>query len=452
MNYEKFKELVIEEARKEAIGVYDLFYSHGESISIFVYEEAVDNFSSNTHTGICFRCLIDGKIGLSHTQLLSHDEAQRIVKDAKEATSILSSTEDAQFYKGGGTYAPLAPSTEEAPSVEQLKEWAFYLENRAKKADPRITSIPYSVSEFSLHEEAIYNSYGVDLKNRQTTYSLISEIVVEENGQKKDALEYQTVSTIDALNPDSVVDEAVRRAVDSLGGKSVSSKKMPVVFENKMVCALLDAFSSVFSGDTARKGMSLLGDKVGVQIASPSVTIVDDPLYAESAYKSSFDDEGVPTFKKNLVEKGILKTLLYDLESAAALQVETTGNGRKGSYSSSVNVMPFNIYLEAGNLSKEDLFEKAENGLFITNLKGLHASANAATGDFSLEASGFVIEDGKLGHAAEQFTIAGNFYEFLMEANTLGNDFYFNSGVGAPSLLIDQMDIAGSKINEEVSE
>lgn len=449
MNYQEFKETIIETAKSLGVDTYDLFYVHGDSISVYVYDNVVDNFSSNTHTGICFRCLIDGKMGLSHTQLLSREEAHRLVKDASESTEILSTTSDSQIYKGGATYPPLASSTEEAPSVETLKEIAFSMESRAKNADSRIISVPYSIAEFSSHEEAIYNSYGVDLKNRQTTYTIVSEVVVEENGQKKDALEYQTCGTLDELTPNTIVDKAVTRAISTLGGSSVASEKIPVVFENKVVCSLLGAFSSVFSGDAARKGMSLLGDKIGNEIAAPSITITDDPLYSKSPYRSAFDDEGVPAFKKNIIENGVLKTLLYDLESASAVGVETTGNGRKASYSSGINVMPFNLYMQSGTLTLDELFHKAENGLFVTGVKGLHASANAATGDFSLEANGFIIQNGKQGRPVEQFTIAGNFYEFLQSAQTIGNDFFFQDTVGAPSLLIDKMDIAGGITNEE---
>ena len=144
--------------------------------------------------------------------------------------------------------------------------------------------------------------------------------------------------------------------------------------------ALLSAFSSVFSGRNAYLGLSLLKGKEGERIGAECLTLVDDPMYSTSPMQTAFDGEGVATYKKNVIENGVLKTLLYDLASADKVGRESTGNGLRSSYSSTVSISPYHFYIAGGELSDEQLFESLGNGIYITELKGLHAGANAVTG------------------------------------------------------------------------
>ncbi|MGN1230969.1 MAG: metallopeptidase TldD-related protein, partial [Anaerotignum sp.] len=148
---------------------------------------------------------------------------------------------------------------------------------------------------------------------------------------------------------------------------------------------------------------------------------------------------------KAVIEKGVLKTLLYNRASAKKDGVQSTGNGFKAGLTGSVKTGCTNFYLEKGEISREDLFRRMGNGLFITSLMGLHAGTNAVSGDFSLSAEGFRIEGGQIGKPVEQITIAGNFYHLLEGIEELADDLYFGSaGIGSPSVLLRSLDIAGN--------
>ena len=211
---------------------------------------------------------------------------------------------------------------------------------------------------------------------------------------------------------------------------------------------LLSTFSSVFSGRSANLGLSLLKGKEGEKIAADCLTLIDDPQKEGSATQTAFDGEGVATYTKNVIENGVLNTLLYDIASADKVGKESTGNGQRGSYASPVSVAPYHFYLAGGSLSDDELLASMGDGLYITELKGLHAGANAVTGDFSIESAGFRVRDGKKCEAIKSFTVAGNFFDLLKEIDSLGNEvrWGFPGGstvFGSPDVLVCGMSVAG---------
>jgi PmbA protein len=260
------------------------------------------------------------------------------------------------------------------------------------------------------------------------------------------ANDYQiALGNIETINTDALTEKAVKSAIAKLGGEPVPTGKYPVVFDPEAMSDLLSTFSSVFSAENARKGLSKLAGKEGENIAAPGITLVDDPAHPGSYLQRSFDAEDSPAYRKNIIEKGRLNTLLYDLKNAALAGKETTGNASKANYDSPVGIRPFTLYLEAGECSEEALLKQAGNGVYINSLGGLHAGANPVSGDFSLQSAGFLIEDGKKTRRVKSFTVAGNFYELLQNIVCVADDLEFPGmgTVGSPSVLVEGLSIAG---------
>ncbi len=236
--------------------------------------------------------------------------------------------------------------------------------------------------------------------------------------------------------------EAVEDAVSTIGAGSVPSGKYTVVFSNKAMATLLQTYSDIFSAEQAQKGMSLLAGKEGEKIAADIVTIVDDPRYEDGIIKRTFDGEGVAAYAKNVVEKGVLCTLLHNLKTAANAGVKTTGNASRASYASVVGVSPFTFYIQPGQ--EPDLLAAAGGGIYVTEMMGLHAGANPVTGDFSLSSAGFLIADGKKSAPVKNFTVSGNFFTLLKEIEKVGADLEFIRGkYGSPSVLVRNLAVAG---------
>ena len=212
---------------------------------------------------------------------------------------------------------------------------------------------------------------------------------------------------------------------------------------------MLSTFKSVFSGKNARLGLSLLADKEGEKIASECVTLIDDPLMENNPATTPFDGEGVATYRKSVIENGVLQTLLYDIANAHKAGVNSTGNGQRASYAQQVNIAPFCFYIKEGSVSFEQALARMGDGLYVTELKGLHAGANAVTGDFSIESAGYLVENGMVSKAVKGFTVAGNFFEMLKSIEAVCDTVKFGlpSGfttLGSPDVLLSEMSVAGT--------
>ena len=279
------------------------------------------------------------------------------------------------------------------------------------------------------------------LYNELTSYVVP---VVEDESGKNDGVGYVVASSLDEVNPKAIAKQGVEEALSKLGGKSIPSGSYKTIIYNEAMVQLLETFASTFSADATQKGLSLLKGKEGEIIASPIVTIIDDPLMNDGLASAPFDDEGVATFTKALVSEGKLVTLLHNLKTANKQGVKTTGNGFKSSYASSIGVSESNLYLQEGKMTFDQLMSEIGEGLIITDLAGLHSGANVVSGDFSLAAKGFYVENGKKTFPVEQITVAGNYFDLLKNIVAIGNDLKFPmSNIGSPSVIVEGLSIAG---------
>lgn len=447
MDYQSFKKAVI--AKCEALGIaeYELYYQVGSSTSVDTFRHEINEFSASESGGVCFRCILNGKMGYASTEELSEDSACAIVERAVDNASVLESEEEVFLCEGGQEYEPLEIKEYPLPSTEEMVDVCLEAEKKLYAADEAIIDGSQINVMTGTSETAIYNSKGLDLYYQNSFSGMVAVAVVTNGSEMSD--DYQIkVGELKKLDTDALVSKAVESAKRKLGGEVPPTAVCPVVFSPDAMASLLGVFSSVFSSENTQKGLSKLGDKEGEVIASPIVTLVDDPFHAENPEPINFDAEGCPTHKKNVIEGGRLCTLLYNLKTAAVAGKKTTGNASKGSYNASVGIRPFTMYIAAGDCTEEELLAKAEGGVFITDLGGLHAGANPISGDFSLQSSGFLIRDGKKADFVKSFTVAGNFYELLQKITALSDKVTLPSPFGmttfgSPCVLVENLSIAG---------
>jgi len=246
------------------------------------------------------------------------------------------------------------------------------------------------------------------------------------------------------VDVEKVAGDAVEDALRSVGAAPLASGSYPVIIKAGCMSSLLSTFSGIFSAENAQKGLSQLQGREGDVVAASCVTLIDDPLLADGYASRPFDDEGVPSRTKEVISQGKLVTLLHNLKTAAKAGVESTGNAAKASVSSPVTVAPSNFYIKPGDCTLADLEEKMGEGLVITDVSGLHAGANATSGDFSLICEGYAVKDGKFERAMEQMTISGNFYQLLLGVQEVANDLRFGSScIASPSVRVANMPLAG---------
>ena len=447
MDFNTFKKHVIAACEEMGITEYELYYSASESTSVETFRHEINEFTASRDGGVCFRCIAHGKMGYASTEDLTAEQAKAVVVKAADSAALLESEEAVFLGEGGQEYEALEIRPCPLPGADALIAAALDAQEKLYAADPAVIDGCQTQCIAESSEIAIYNSKGLDLHYENTVTGLVASAVVSDGKEMENSFEVK-LGKLDEMDASALAAKAAAKAKAKLGGQVAPTGQYPVVFSPNAMCSLLGVYSGIFSSEAAQKGLSRLANSEGEMIASDIVTLVDDPFHKDNPMPINFDAEGSPTHKKNVIEKGKLCTLLYNLKTAAVAGKKTTGNASKAGYDGAVAVRPFTLYLENGGISEEELLQQAGNGVYITSLGGLHAGANPITGDFSLQSAGFMIEGGIKTAAVKSFTVAGNFYDLLKNITALANNCELPSAMGmtafgSPSVRVDGLSIAG---------
>lgn len=446
MEFKVFKDRLFEKAKQEGFTDCEIYYTDGENISISVYDFELDKYNIDKYIGLSFRGLINEKMGYSYTEILDEEAIEMLVKNAKEGAMSIENTDVQFIYKGDESYSEVKTYSEKLENIDPAKliEIAIDLEKQTKDYSDKVINLSGCKISYSSSRNLISNTQNLNLNNKSNLLMAYVIPVIEDNNQKQDGMGYQVVEDINDIDTKKTASDAVNEAFSKIGAKSIDSGNYKTIINNEAMSSLLKTFSDVFSAESAQRGMSLLKGKEGNDIASNILTIVDNPLLENGLASAPFDDEGVATYKKDIVKNGKLNTLLHNLKTAYKAKTKTTGNGFKSSYSSAVSVEPTNFYIEKGKVSFEELIKEVNEGIIVTDFAGLHSGANSVTGDFSLAAKGYYITEGKKSYPIEQITVAGNFFELIKNIENIGDDLIFPlSNIGSPSVIVKSLSIAG---------
>ena len=446
MNFELLKDALVEAASRQGISEYEIYAQVGESISAETLQDEISSFSSGVGGGICFRCIVDGKMGYASSEESDPSAMEALVERACSNARCIDSDDEVFIFSGSDHYDRVDNGALKLTDAQTVRENALRLQRAVYAENDKVTD----GTQTSVFSETVsvhlYNSYGLSLSNRVGVSCAYANAVVRDGEEAQENFELAVGEDYAAFA--HLPAAAVNGALEKIGADSVASGTYDVLFSGKQFRAFLSAFSAVFSAKKAQLGLSLLAGKEGERIAADCITLVDDPMREGTSMKTPFDGEGVATSCKNVIEKGVLKTLLYDLTTAKKAGRASTGNGQKGGYSSPVSIAPYSFGILPGKESEEELFGAIGNGIYITECKGFHAGANAVTGDFSIESAGFMIRDGKRAEPIKSFTVAGNFFDLLKRIERIGDcvDWGIPGGFtvyGSPAVLVRGMGVAG---------
>ena len=450
-NLNDFKNKLFEAANQAGFDEYEIYLQNGATVTVNVFDQEVSQFTNASSSGLSFRGKFGGKIGYSSSEKIDESIIQFLVSSAKSNAEILETVEDEELYAGDAAYPEVKGYSEELSGItsEDKIKAALVLEKSAKDADSRISAVPYCMLANSETEILIANSKGLDLTKKSNAMYTFVHCQASEDGKAKTGGKFAVVDDFKSFDPAAVGNEAAGKALQMLGAEPVPGGKYKILIDNDAASSFLATFFGAFSAESAQKGFSLLKGKLDTKIAGEAVTIVDDPLIPGALGSTPFDSEGVASYKKTVVDKGVFKTFLHNTKTARKDGVKPTGNGFKPDYRTSVAIGGTNFFIQPGNLESEELFKEAEGGLLITSFAGLHSGANSVSGEFSLQAEGFVIENGKKGRPVEQITVSGNFFTLLNDVIGVGCDLEFKmpsyiGNIASPSLLIKELDVSGS--------
>ncbi len=441
MNFNEIKEIISSACIKHGVEEYEISYFVGENISAETLKDEISAFSSGESASISFRCIVDGHMGYASTSYFDNDEIEDLVPRASENAKAIENDDVVVIFKGSESYGKTTAPEPEIVDAADLKNKAMELQKKTYSYNDAVVDGTQTVAMSFREEIHLYNSYGLELSNRVGMTGCYVSAVVNKDGESRDNFEFAENICGDKF--DALPGKAVDGALEKIGASEIPTGKYNVIIDGTQMRSLLSAFSPAFSAKNAILGMSMLAGKEGERVASDIVNITDDAMRDGCPIQTHFDDEGVATYKKNVVENGVLKTLLYDLTTAIKTGKQTTANGRRGG-----NIAPYNFAISAGEYTLDELFAKAGDGVYVTGVKGLHAGANAITGDFSVESEGFLIKDGKKAGPIKSFTVAGNFFTLLKSIDSISNEVKWGipggfTVFGSPDILVRDMSVAG---------
>ena len=310
--------------------------------------------------------------------------------------------------------------------IEYLKE----VENAAfekKEVINTETSFSESKSNFILaNSDGFLNGY----KSSSFSASCVAVAKDASNNMERDYEFTSTCHVNDMLKPSQIGKMAAKKTIQKLNSKKIESEKISIVFDRRISKGILSTFASAISSSSIARGTSFLKDKINEDIFLSSINIFDKPDIVKGLGSRYFDSEGVKTEELKLVDQGVLKHYLVDTYNGKKLNLKS--NGRNGGTS--------NLFFEKGSISYKDLLKLNQRTLYITETIG-HGS-NLVTGDYSVGATGFMVENGVFKHPVSEITIAGNF-EDIFKNITLADDLEFKYSTNAPTMLIEGMVVAG---------
>ena len=315
-------------------------------------------------------------------------------------------------------------------------------EQAALRLDRRVTNSDGAVVGRVMGATAFASSAGFSVGYRGTSLSLVVAPVCDDADGKKRNGHYWTASRFASglLDPELVGLEAARRTLAKLGSRKIATCQVPAVFAPEAARALLGQLAAVVSGGAVWRKSSYLAAREGTAVASPLVTVVDDPLRRRAPGSRPFDGEGLAARPNMVVSEGVLRSFLCDVYSARKLGRRSTGSAGRG-VGGGPHVSTSNFILLAGKTPPAEL-ERLPQGLYVTDLMGF--GFNPVTGDWSQGANGFWIDNGSRVHPVSEVTISINFDDLWKSIDGVGNDLDTRSSVQSPSLRVSCITVAGT--------
>lgn len=429
----------IELGKKKGLTDLQIFAVRNKSLSLTVYQGNLDTHVQSDVEQVTLRGIYEGKMSVVRFENLSNSNVEHMIERLIENAKALTVVEPAIIFAGSPSYPEVKDERFDFASIPVIEKINMLKTLERKILDhPSVTQVQTSTYQEIDTKTTLINSKGLYL-TKHNTYAYAYAIGVFKQGDDiKTAYDVKLVKDFSEFNVNEMAETTIKQGVAKLGGKSIPTQSYPVVFSNEQFSGILSAFSTIFSGEAAYRNLTSLKDKVGSKVFGENITLTDDPLHEKSHFKIPFDDEGVACSRREVVSNGVFQGFNHNLKTASLFQKEPTGNGFNG------GISPTNLYLEPSDVSFDDLIKDIQDGVYITDLVGLHAGVKAVSGDFSLQASGQKIINGKLDHAVKMIVVSGNFFEIMNHIKGIGNDLKFEiSGIGSPSIYVESLMIGG---------
>jgi len=427
----------------------EAFALQDDGREVRVHGGEVESLTAATQTGIGIRAWDGHRVGYAYGTDLTEAGVTALAARAAEMAAAADEDEFA---------APPAPAEIEAlpgldsPSVAewnagQVAELALAVERTALAADPRVAGVETAVYADSTEQVAIASSTGIAASYETSNCFAYLQALAEGDGGRETGLGFGLARGPEDLDPEAIGAEGAERAVAMIGAGKPASRSCPVVLDPTVAASFAGLIGGALGARAVQRGRSPFAGRLGDEVASPTFALHDDGRDPAGAASSPFDGEGVPRRRTALIDAGALQSYLYDTYTANREGTSSTGSAARSGYRSLPSVSASNLIVAAGDLSTADLLAQAGDGVFVTDVAGLHSGVNPVTGVFSVGASGRTIRDGALAEPVREFTIAGELVTMLRAVVAAGSETRwvpFGGSVQTPPLLVSELSISGT--------
>ena len=415
---------------------YEIYIDESKTIELDSLKEELNFAKEEIDLGVGIRVLKDKKQGFAFTSNLDNltQTAQKAIDNAK-----LTKIDDNYAFAEVEKVSEVKDVYDNKFNDLSLDEAVEFLKTTIETASDsgcEVTGSGFSASE---GRSLIVNSNGVSIEDEGTGFGLGLSVTIQKDGEIATAYNSQSSRFFD-IDGEKLANEVCDLAKSSLNTKPIETNDYDVVLDYYAAVGLLQTYISAFNGENVLRGRSILKDKLGSEIANPTLSIIDNPLLDKGMYTSKCDGEGSVSRKTSLIKDGVLNSFIYDIYNANKVGEKTTSNGLRGSYFTTPMIAPTNLEFEFGQM--RDLSE-IKNGVLTTSVLGAH-TANPISGDFSVEASNaFKIENGELTDPINKAMISGNIFEIMKNVEGLNSEIKQYGSFIIPKLLVHDLRVVG---------
>jgi PmbA protein len=445
LDYRNLADDLLKKARATGADAADLLISEGSEFSVTLRKGEIETLKDSGSKALGIRVFVGQRTASSYTSDFTEAALSRLVEETVAMARVTGEDPAAGLPEEAtppdeqdlGLYDPAIARM----TTDERVDLARRAEAAAFAASPLINNSQGASFAAAEGTSVLANTRGFVGVHRGSSVSLSVVPVAEQDGAMERDYWYSSARALSGLErPEEIGRIAAERTVRRLGGWKIATCEVPVVFDPETAAELLGNVFQGLSGYSVYRNSTFFRDKLGQEVASPLLTVVDDPHRQGGLGSRVFDGEGVPTRVNVPIEAGVLKHFLCDSYSARKIGARSTGSARRGVVGGP-SVGAANLYFQAGKTDAASIVRELPRGLYVTDLIGF--GVDLVSGDYSQGAVGHWIENGTLVHAVTEVTIAGNLEQMLKDVDAVGSDLEFRGSVAAPTLRIRKMTISG---------
>jgi PmbA protein len=432
---------------KSAADAGEVYLQKSEGVDVEVRDQAVERLKNTQAAGYGLRLIVDRRLAFVSSSDMRDESLEKTVAKGVDLARH-STADESNVFEGPSAEKVTVETYDEdidSISIDQKVGLLKDIETLCFAFDPVISKMEGVSYTDRKTETVIANTEGLLSGRRSTFFEIGAAVVAEKDGEVENGWEGMETRFFDRLDaPSKMASSACEKAISRLGARTVATQDVPVIFDRQVAFTVLAHLFRMVDGERVASGVSMLKDRVGDRIGTDLVTVVDDPTLPGLPGSRPFDDEGTPSRRNLILDRGVLRGFLFDVQNGRKMGMNSTGNAGRGGFRSLPGVASTNYFLAAGESTPDEIIARTDRGFLVTSLAGWWVGIDPATGGYSSGAKGFWIENGEKVYPVKNTTIASDVLTMLSRVDAVGSDLLHRFGTVGPTFRVSEMKVGGA--------